>query len=66
MSSKLTLAIALEYLGKAEREVEKLGVPMSFAVVDAGGHLVALHRMDGADWITADIAYGKAYTAAAF
>ena len=39
---------------------------MSFAVVDDGGHLIALHRMDGADWISVEVAFGKAYTAAAF
>lgn len=41
-------------------------VPMSFAVMDAGGHLLALTRMDGAPWITADVAQGKAWTAAAY
>lgn len=39
---------------------------MSFAVVDSGGHLVALARMDGAPFLTTEIATGKAYTAAAF
>src|SRR4051812_20674520 len=42
------------------------GLKLSFAVVDAGGHLVALARMDGADWITPEVALGKAWTAAAF
>lgn len=41
-------------------------VPMSFAVLDAGGHLLALERMDGAPWISTDIAQGKAWTAAAY
>jgi uncharacterized protein GlcG (DUF336 family) len=35
-------------------------------VVDAGGHLVAFERMDGVEWIAADVALGKAYMAAAF
>src|SRR4051794_34734842 len=39
---------------------------MSFAVVDAGGHIVAIGRMDDADWITPEVALGKAWTAAAF
>ena len=39
---------------------------MTFAVVDTGGHLVALERMDGASFVTAEIATGKAYTAVAF
>src|SRR4051812_13753135 len=42
------------------------GLKLSFAVVDAGGHVVATARMDGADWITPEIALGKAWTAAAF
>jgi uncharacterized protein GlcG (DUF336 family) len=39
---------------------------MSFAVMDAGGHLVALVRSDGAPWISTDVAQGKAWTAAAY
>jgi uncharacterized protein GlcG (DUF336 family) len=39
---------------------------MTGAVVDAGGYLVALHRMDGARAIGPDIAYAKAFTAAVF
>src|SRR4051812_49801548 len=42
------------------------GLKLSFAVVDAGGHVVAIARMDGADWITPEVAVGKAWTAAAF
>ncbi len=39
---------------------------MSFAVMDPGGHLVAFVRMDGAAWVSADVAQGKAWTAAAY
>ena len=39
---------------------------MSIAVVDAGGHLVALERMDGAGFATPEVAWGKAWTAAAY
>jgi uncharacterized protein GlcG (DUF336 family) len=39
---------------------------MSFAVIDPGGHLLALARMDGAPWISAEVAQGKAWTAAAY
>ena len=42
------------------------GVAMSFAVMDPGGHLLAFARMDGAPWVSADVAQGKAWTAAAY
>ena len=62
----MELARALELVARARREAEKIGVAMSLAVVDAGGHLVALARMDGAPFLTTEIATGKAFTAAAF
>jgi uncharacterized protein GlcG (DUF336 family) len=37
---------------------------VSAAVVDAGGHLVAFRRMDGAEFAGATVAVDKAYTAA--
>ncbi|MBD3006611.1 heme-binding protein [Streptomyces sp. 5-10] len=36
------------------------------AVVDSGGHLVSLARMDGAAFVVTEIAIGKAFTAASF
>jgi len=41
-------------------------VPTSIAVVDAGGHLVAFHRVDGATLGSIDIAIKKARTAVLF
>ena len=60
----LDRARAIVEQGKAAAEA--LGIPMAIAVVDAGGHLVALERMDGAAFTTAEIAWGKAWTAAAW
>jgi glc operon protein GlcG len=37
-----------------------------FAFGDAGAHVVATQRMDGAPWITPEVALGKAWTAAAW
>jgi uncharacterized protein GlcG (DUF336 family) len=62
----LTHDQALSLLQAAREESTKLGVPMSFAVMDPGGHLLALIRMDGAPWISTDVAQGKAWTAAAY
>lgn len=62
----LTLDEATALLSAARSAAEEVGVPMSFAVMDPGGHLVALHRMDGAPWISAEVAQGKAWTAAAY
>ena len=49
----------------AARGVE-LGKAFTIAIVDAGGVLTALERMDGAPLISVQIAQDKAYTAAAF
>lgn len=62
----LTLDEALRLCAAAQGAADELGTPMSFAVMDPGGHLVALARMDGAPWISADVAQGKAWTSAAY
>jgi len=62
----LTLDDALRLLSAARSSATEAGVPMTFAVMDAGGHLLALERMDGAPWVTADVAQGKAWTSAAY
>ena len=41
------------------------GVKLSFVVVDAAGHLVAAGRMDGAPFVTIEVARGKAYASVA-
>ena len=56
---------ALELIAAARAKAEEIGVPMVIAVVDAGGNLVALQRMDGALLVSIDIAKNKAYTAVA-
>ena len=62
----LSLTEALSLIEHAQRFAADLGVPMSVAVMDPSGHLLAFARMDGAPWISADIAQGKAWTAAAY
>lgn len=62
----LTLEQAVKIIQGAQQKATDLGVNVTIAVVDAGGHLVALHRMDGAAFPTAEIAPGKAFTAVSF
>jgi uncharacterized protein GlcG (DUF336 family) len=61
----VNLSEALEILDRAKAEAERQGVAMSLAVVDDAGHLVALHRMEGASFLSPGIAHSKAWTAAA-
>jgi cob(I)alamin adenosyltransferase len=46
-------------------QAAELGIPIAVAVVDAGGNLVAVDRMDGAQTVAAPLAIDKAWTAAA-
>jgi uncharacterized protein GlcG (DUF336 family) len=62
----ITLERAVALIAAGERAAAAEGLALAFAVVDAGGHLVALHRMDGAPWIAPEVALGKAWTAAAY
>ncbi len=62
----LTHDEALALCAAARAAADGAGVPMAIAVMDPGGHLLALVRMDGAPWITATVAQGKAWTSAAY
>ncbi|UCG13541.1 MAG: heme-binding protein [Deltaproteobacteria bacterium] len=62
---KSNLDLALDLIAAARKKAEQIGVPMVIAVVDNGGNLVALQRMDQALLVSVDIAHNKAYTAAA-
>jgi glc operon protein GlcG len=62
----MNLSLARSPMAAACSEAEDRELRLAIAVVDAGGHLVALERMDGVEWVAADVALGKAYTAAAF
>jgi uncharacterized protein GlcG (DUF336 family) len=64
--SALTLEQAVACIERGVARAQALGFQVAVAVVDEGGHLVACHRMDGALWITPEIARAKANAAAAF
>ncbi len=66
MNSKPTLSLSdlRTMAAAAEAEALKNGWAVSFAIVDDGGHLLWLQRLDGAAPISAEIAPAKARTAA--
>ncbi|HYE91467.1 MAG TPA: heme-binding protein [Terriglobales bacterium] len=62
----MTIAQARACIARGVQEAERLGFKVAIAVVDAAGHLVACERMDGALWVTPEIARAKANAAAGF
>jgi uncharacterized protein GlcG (DUF336 family) len=59
------LTTAWKIVAAAHAEAIRRSVVVSAAVVDAGGHLVAFGRMDGAEIAGPVLAVDKAYTAVA-
>lgn len=62
---RMTLKEALLLIEKGEAAAVSMGVPMVITVVDEGGNLVAMHRMDDSLLASISISHSKAYTAAA-
>jgi uncharacterized protein GlcG (DUF336 family) len=59
----LTLDQAETIIAAARRERRRLKeVPLAYAVLDSGGHAIALAREDGAGFLRAEIAANKAWT----
>jgi glc operon protein GlcG len=65
-SLKLTVDGAMKLLEAAMAKARDMKVPECIAVVDAGGHLLAFARMDGAFALSIDTALVKAMTAASY
>ncbi len=62
----LTLAKANEIITVALAKAAELKLkPLGVAVLDAGGHMVAFQRQDGASFLRPEMASGKAYGALA-
>tara|TARA_R110002020_G_scaffold6689_5_gene28386 strand:+ start:2193 stop:2624 length:432 start_codon:yes stop_codon:yes gene_type:complete len=62
----LTLAKALRIITAALAKGKELGLkPLAVVVLDAGGHVKAVQRQDGASMMRFEIASGKAYGALA-
>ena len=62
----MTLEAAKKIAAAAEAEARKNNWNVVIAVVDDGGHLIYLQRMDGTQTGSIDVAIGKAKTAMAF
>ncbi len=62
----LSLAVAKRLEEFAILKAKELGVEAAVAVVDDGGHLICLERLDGTMSAAANIAIGKAATAVSF
>ena len=62
----LTLSESNRIMAAAIAKAEELNIKVSVAVVDAGGRLIGLQRMDGAIWASAYGCQGKAVASAAF
>jgi uncharacterized protein GlcG (DUF336 family) len=60
----LTLKQAYMVISACEQRAREMGKSFAIAVVGAEGHLKAAVRMDGAAFLTPEIAQAKAYTAA--
>jgi len=58
-----SLTLALELLAVVRAEAEARSLQLAICVVDAGGHVIASQRMDGAALGAMQLAVGKAYTA---
>jgi glc operon protein GlcG len=64
--SPVSLRQARACIERGVAKAVELGFLVAVAVVDEAGHLIACDRMDGALWVTPEIARAKANAAAGF
>jgi glc operon protein GlcG len=62
----LSLAAARRIIAATEAEAKKRGVGVVTVVVDEGGHVIQLSRMDSAQVASVEVGIGKARTAAIY
>src|SRR3954464_7717315 len=63
-AKRLTLEGAHKILSTATSKAQQAGIPVTIAIVDAGGHLMLLERMEGGRFHTVHSATTKAVCAA--
>lgn len=62
----LTLGVAKKLVAAAEAEAIKRGATVVITVVDDGGHIILLERLDDTQVASVEVGIGKARTAAIF
>ena len=62
----VSLKRAQAVIDKAQTKASQLGIKVTVAIADEGGHLIALSRMDGAIPLSPQLAEAKAVGAAMF
>lgn len=64
-SERMSLDRALQIIERGQEKACSLKIPMVITVVDEGGNMTAMHRMDDSLLASIAISYSKAYTALA-
>lgn len=62
----ITLEAAKKVMAAAEAEAQKLNAQVAIAILDAGGQLVMMHKLDNTQYASIDVSTGKARTALNF
>jgi len=65
-TASVTREAAHALIAAASAATRDMGIAVTIAVTDAGGHLSALARDDRAPFLTVDVAIDKAWTATSF
>ena len=65
MNSNLSLEKARKIIRAGEKKAKEMNLPAVFAIVNSEGNLIIEERMDNAILVSIEVAYKKAYTAAA-
>ena len=65
IDNSLSLEKARKIIRAGEKKAKEMNLPAVFAIVNSEGNLIIEERMDNAILVSIDVAYKKAYTAAA-
>lgn len=63
ITMELNLQLAKKIAEFAEKKANEINVPMVISIVDNGGNLILVHRMEDSLLASIDISLNKAYTA---